>query len=608
MGNVPSHDSTSFTDTESIGLINKVLASHKRVMPRLFSIDKWPNIDGYVDVQDIQNIFVGTLFVQAKTLPINHKLKFACPISFFTYCEINPCLLLGVDNKNEKIYWLYFDAQTIKKISLGKNKYTKTINFNPQQYLDKNTIDYIDAWEILTRNHIRKYQNFDELKKAYDTILKNSNPALGKVQKSFINAHFFLDRLNSLIDNEFKIVKNIYYPKTWKIGLAYYEYIDTSVIYTLYPIGYDTNDVQIKEVDDNLHNQITREGLGFTGHSIENPIEKRPTEYAKEIIQPKVLKIVEKKLLSHKGSDFLAREFIFAFIDEFNIQMGLEKRDEYSIVEIERAFNIYLPLWLKEAFNFLVEKDRNNFKQRINFGRIRYLDPTWINEIINDERNEIRDKVDIKLKNNQKITNVLVGNDKMPFGLFVEFLNLLKQDNKKIKRPYKARDYSRLGKGGGWVWDMFSKVDATYNLKNVFTNLESVYSTIINNNFPYLKKELSLFEEADKIIVFWNVKDRYNGIGTGPTYSMYFLQSQIKNEKKTLEILEEDQIESFSKKDIFEAARNPEIKFRSNNYKILSIRNSVLDFIYEDSPMLNLAYMILEKRLKEYFNTKSKSS
>ena len=116
LNSIPSHGPNDFTDKESISLIENILASHKRVMPKLESSDKWPNIDGFVEVQNSTNIIQGRLYAQAKTLPSNHKLKFRCPVAFLSSCEISPCLLFGVDNKNQKVYWLYFDVHIIKQI------------------------------------------------------------------------------------------------------------------------------------------------------------------------------------------------------------------------------------------------------------------------------------------------------------------------------------------------------------------------------------------------------------------------------------------------------------------------------------------------------------
>jgi len=98
-------------------------------------------------------------------------------------------------------------------------------------------------------------------------------------------------------------------------------YQNSSISYTLYPIPFNNNDVQIKEVNKTLYEQLKHEGLGFTGHFVENPIKRRPKEYAIEIVKSKTLKIWGNRLLDHKGNEFLAREFIFAFIDNFSQQL-----------------------------------------------------------------------------------------------------------------------------------------------------------------------------------------------------------------------------------------------------------------------------------------------
>ena len=119
---MPSHSKTSFIDERSVTLIRYILATHGRVMSQINSNDKWPNIDGFLEVQDSNRNLVGRLFVQAKTLPPNHKNKFRCPISFFSSCEIDPILLFGVDNQNKKVYWRYFDSQIIKNIDFKNTR------------------------------------------------------------------------------------------------------------------------------------------------------------------------------------------------------------------------------------------------------------------------------------------------------------------------------------------------------------------------------------------------------------------------------------------------------------------------------------------------------
>ena len=111
-----SHPKSNFTDVQSITLIGNILSSHGRVMPNLNSIDKWPNIDGKVEVQDENKGIVGSIAVQAKTLPNEHELKFKCPVSFLAYCEnIEPCLLFGVDTPYYLSYHLHHFSSLMKR-------------------------------------------------------------------------------------------------------------------------------------------------------------------------------------------------------------------------------------------------------------------------------------------------------------------------------------------------------------------------------------------------------------------------------------------------------------------------------------------------------------
>lgn len=588
---IPSHSKTSFTDERSITLIRYILATHGRVMTQLYSNDKWPNIDGFLEVQDSDGILVGRLFVQAKTLPPNHKNKFRCPISFFSSCEIDPILLFGVDNQNKKVYWRYFDSQIIKNIDFKNNKDSKTITFDSNNFFDENTSDYIGEWEEIIKNNRFKFQNYDELSNAYMIILQSSNAALGKVNNDFVRIHDFLDTFNGLLDSEFSIIKTLFYPRTWNIGIAYYEYKSSKLSYALYPIYLDKNDVQIKEVDKDLHDKIQREGLDFTVHLAENPIETRPKEYAKEIIQSKVFKLLENKLLRHADNDFLAREFIFAFVDKFHVQLGLTKKDTYTIHEIEKAFYQYLPLWVEEAANFMVSVKRNGKNKLTDCSTVDmlrggppYFDPdSMIRQIVGDERKDIEDKVKARLKDKKvKIPNWPIGNQKLPCGVFVELFTYLKNTQDEITRPYNPKDFHRLKNSR--VREVFSKKDAEQNVKTFFENLPSVYKTILGNNFPILKNELSLFSKADKIIIT-------------PTYKMFYLKSGNKNVGRSIEVLTNKQTEEFNNFDW----EKREIDYQKNKYKVVSVRSSVLDFINEDTPMLDFVYHLLDDRLKEYF-------
>ena len=541
MSQIPSHSDRDFTDKESVSLIENILAHHKRVMPKLYSNDKWPNIDGHIEVQDANNTLVGRSFVQAKTLPRGHNLKFACPVSFFSSCEIDPCFLFGVDNQNEKVYWLYFDAHVIKELDFEGNTSTKTIEFSESQYFDKSKTDYVEAWEKIIKDNQQKFKQYNELKKSYELILRSSNRAIGKIDKNFSKIHLFLDELNSGLDHQFQIVKDVFYPRTWKIGIAYYEYEDTKVAYTPFPIPIDQNDVQIKEVDNSLRDKLKQQGLGFTGHFAENPIEIRPREYAKEIIGSKVTSILERQLLNHSGHELLAQETIFNFVYSYHDRLQLPKKDSYSVEEVKSSD------WL------------------MNMGKNTLL------------------SIDAKHIN---------------LNIFWELLDFLESKNQLIRRVYRPKDFSRIPHGG-WVWDVFSKPDTEHNLNIVFDNLYSAYEQIILNNFPLLKEEFSLFQEADTILVRYKLKEKYTDFGSGPTYEIFYLKSDANTQQKSIEVIGDNEADTLNK--LFYSKGPYSFEYKGSQQTLLSAHHSVLDFIYDDTPLFKLVYEILLQRVKHYF-------
>jgi hypothetical protein len=583
------------------------LLDHEKVKADIKKRDKYPNIDGYIDLVDEKRIPIGKLEVQIRKLPDNYTSnpKIQCELSLFSYSEAvtcNPVLLIGVDTTQKKAYWVHIARDLISDLAKKEGQETKIILFPNKNVIEGEDTRYIEEWKNIVNNYRIKMQEYDKLKDSYIKLSKNANPALGMVKEDFQNIHIFLDEINRVLDGKFSIIKGRFYPNAWKIGLTYYEYQNNSISYTLYPIPFDKNDVQIKEVDKKLHQQLELEGLGFTTHFVENPIKFRPKEYATEIIESKVLKILGNKILDHKGNEFLAREFIFAFIDKFSQQLGLGKKDAYSLEEIEPAFFQYLPLWVKEAVNFMVKVQRNGVKAHTAcLYRGTYFDPAMlICQIMNDEREKIDQSVRAKLKENVPILNMPISNDKFPFWIFIDFLSFLKsQGIMKINRVYSPKDYSRLKMGGGWVWNVFSPEAAERNLRIFFENLPEVYDALVSQNFPELRKELPLFGDASKILINFDVKEVYTSFQDAPTIQFLYLKGKNQDEFK-IEMYKKGQNEDIP--NISHVNFERAVEFNGGKYNLISWSTGILDFIYEDLPMFNFVYKTLEENLKGYFD------
>ena len=270
------------------------LLDNEKVKADIKTRDKFPNIDGYLELVDETLQPIGKIETQVRKLPKTDP-KISVKTTFFSYCEESclPVILVGVDIKNKKAYWLYINKNFTRELKIGEGQKSKIVHFPKENNIDGQNTEYILLWKSIIESHKIKLQEYDELKESYDILARKSNPALGLVKNEIQNIHLFLDELNKLLNSEFLIVKKRYYPDAWSIGMAYYNYEGCRVSYTLYPTPLNKNDVQIKEVNEELHRQLEGEGFGFTAHYTENPIEVRPKEYAREIIQSKTMGLLE---------------------------------------------------------------------------------------------------------------------------------------------------------------------------------------------------------------------------------------------------------------------------------------------------------------------------
>jgi len=429
-----SHPVSNFTDDQSVSFVRYLLAKHRRVIAYISSIDKWPNIDGRVEIQDEHNNLIGPLSVQVKTLTANHNLKYDCEVNFLAYCEqVEPCLLLGVDHQSQKVYWLFFDVQSVREIDYKNNKSTKTVHFRAAQYFDENTTGYIEEWAKIVENNKQRFQSHNDLRvktEQLEKLLKNANKAVGTSSINFVTIHRFLDELNRQFDTDFPTVKEFFYPQTWKLGMAYARYEPNKLDYTLFPITFDKNDVLIKEVDSDLFGKLMQEGRGFSYHLAGNPIQDRPADYAKEIVKSKVLQLVKMKLLNHSGHELLACEFVMAFIDRFHEQLGLPQKDEYSLPEVQFGFHRYLPLWVEEAYGLLLPRQPIIIQAQII--RDGYFDLDIISRLSSKDREEISQNVGKRLDKEPR--PIRISTTKLDIGTFIECFNHLRQCNRMPSR------------------------------------------------------------------------------------------------------------------------------------------------------------------------------
>jgi len=508
--------------------------------------------------------------------------------------EFTKKIIKSIQTQLDEVYDLLFDY----KVKLYYDIQVVDVDYSVEgvhEPIPPDLFDYVENL-VAETNRVQKKKNVgvqEEEKKEME---------ISSVEhEDFREIHLFLDELNTMLDGDLLAVKRFLYPNSWKIGLAYHKYCDTEITYNLYPIPITRNDVQIKKIP-----TLSREHrikFGTTAHYVENPIKIRPRKYAVDIIENTMNHMLENKLLNNRGSYFLSKEFVYAFIRRFYRQLGLEEKEQYNLSNVENAFLKFLPLWTEEASTFMVKTHRNGIENRSQLlYRKPFFDPDLlIMQIPDKELITIDHNVRKRLKRNDWRGKLPLGNDKFPFRLFVDHLSFLKTRGvEKINKVYVPHDFSRIQGRSGLIWNVFSPHDLEANLKIFFDNLPEVYEEIVSNNFPMIKEKIKMFYGASKTIVTFDAKDIYESHQDSPSYKLFHLKAENPNRAYEIQVYKEG--DDSLPENLLE--RNPRDKFEINGikYNLVAYRHGILHFIFDDLPMFNFVYGLITDNLKEYFN------
>ena len=364
----------------------KSILDPNQIIADIHQLDTVPDVDGHLDVLDDGRRPTAKLEVQVKKLPDDYGAtpKLQVKLGLFGYASLatnNPVFLIGVDINHEKAYWFHVQPGIVE----NPGQETITVNFPTTQIIDRGNKRYIAEWLAISRETQRKLREFSRLEQGYTRLSAIVNAAGGLTKAEFREIHTFLDVINSFLDGDFSLIKRRYYPNAWKVGLAYHEYNATSASYAIYPIPYDLNDPQIKEVDLDIRNELVKLN-GMWAYSDENPIKRRPANLAIEFLEGHVQQVLKYRLLEH-SSETIAIEFLIAFIDRFAEQMGLSLKERYSSTEVEDGF-YHLLIWTDQATKLLLREGRYARLSDLTFGK-QYFDPELLWSLVATSKEEL---------------------------------------------------------------------------------------------------------------------------------------------------------------------------------------------------------------------------
>ncbi|EQA64608.1 DUF4365 domain-containing protein [Leptospira alexanderi] len=337
------YSNTDTAETESITIFRSKL-DHRYIKIDLKERDKYPNIDGYLEIVNEKQIPIGKLELQVKTIQNDPYYYIdSSSLGYVKHVATLPVLLILVNRQESKVYWL----QLIDEIGIKTEGGNYKIVLN-----DINTItdssDHIQVWTNISKDYKRRVVNYPLLE---DLIKANLGtiPIENIGKNKLIYLQKFIDYINTYLDREFKVVKEIIFPRIWKLGIAI-ESFDGNLSIGLYGIQFgEADSTLIKSLKRNEFKGIPSGKFKSIFYTFKHP--ENPEELANSKLKDffnQALKIEAFPL----GIKEVTNEYLASVVDQYHFAFGFpEKLNEYKVSEIQYGINNYLFNWTYLAYS-----------------------------------------------------------------------------------------------------------------------------------------------------------------------------------------------------------------------------------------------------------------
>lgn len=581
--------------------IFQYLLNKEFVKPDIKALDKFPNIDGSLELTDSENRPIGKLEVQLKTLdPDNYNNpKYPCEKSFFSYCERSPApvLLVAVDRQNKRVYWRHIDRSTISEVASKITGATYFLPLPKENCLDGNNEDYIQKWgvivqerqEDLSKLFILKSQNEELERKLAELKPKLHNP-VNLPLFALKEIYNFLDKYNYILDHEFAVVKQVKYPEYWKIGIGILKYEFGEVSFILFPVKFEDAQPLVKEVDRSYDftglEMLEGRVLMWAGSRDWDCISKYPMTYAYELLDDDILRIAGK--VNFPLDDlFLAHEYVISFIDSFHEYLVMPKdADSYSLADLKYLLMHIIPMVAATTRNYadwVVEYDHGiDQYERFRAGKNHQKD-------IENAKKKIKEGFIPKVK-------VTVTSTRYNIELIYFYIRALeKKGFRSALRKYKIsqRDETIYNVP---LWQTWNKQILWENLKLFYEQFYKRYENYIGQHFPIIKDELKNIRSKEYTVIHVLYFDENRSYE--PWMRVFHLRPPQYEEGKILCFLDEDPSNPIKLENL--QVGKYECEFEGKLYQISYTHGQRIDFMFEQSPTYALINSMLTDRLKKY--------
>lgn len=539
---------TDIRENDSISFVESTLKGHY-VKTQLEKGDKGANIDGFIELLDSENRMTGKITVQVKTVPPSKEgmFEFACPTSLFAYAErtTEVVMLIAVDHKNQVGLWKHISRELIDANRSKEGQDTITLHFvQDERFSSGNVDDIVDKWRSIVNDQIKRFDTSPsyqkELSELKDFILKCQSLPLGLCPEYIAKLQSFLDDYNKLMFGDLSYIKDFFYPNVWKFGIAFSEFTETRLSYTIFPINKGEQLTDIRRLPSN--NLWSMRSLSIHGHNVSNPI-------------------VENYRLA-------IREQVKQHVDSLLKNIEKPELPTFAIETIMSSFRMDID------YRVFHKQDRLSFTKLVEWIESNFPEVSSVNI-------HVRDRF-----------NVYPLSD---IHKALRFLIELKIDQ--LVEPYAPKgSYGNTG----YIFDWYNADIAFTKMKYVIENVNVAFTKFITEKFPTFSDVL--LERLNNDVIIYNL--HYNSPdGKDPGIETYFLRSDKCEKKETIKIYSKNgadvlyrELKKYDLGDLFKKGVN----YRGVHYRLVSMESSnAHEILFSETPLWDSFTKLMKEGLEK---------
>lgn len=566
------YSNTDSAEQDAVNTFNSLINT-RYVKADVHTRDKYPNVDGIIELVDENQLPYGKFEIQIRTLPAG-QMNYSCPVTLVAYSIVStlPIILICVDPSSKVAFWRKISA-TMPEFREGQK--TFTIHFD--EIADGIRADgiYLQKWTEIVLDYRERISGYPLLQKEIAEKLRLE----GISPDDRVIFQRYIETINNLLDNEFPVIKELMLSDVWKLGVGLFSSDEKSVAYQLYTIPYGEPYPLVCKLTGGslISKQPNRYAL--SDHQTARTYFQDPEAVGQKYVIDHLVYIVQKKALPVR-SLLASIDILFAFVDVYHIYIGLTpNQNSYTISELSFALNQHL-LGVCAALALQITKSKNSTFVHLDLDLIRHLqNPQGIKPIYPADS-------PVRFSVSSSIVSVKSAFDALQY--------LLSCGIDAITRPFVPRN-RLLTPGNNWVWSGYSVEDEIQNVTLILGKSIEEYQAFVQGN--RLKFAGSPYLDPNVAIVYEYQRSKPSGDWlSGPTVSEHHIENSAHTLPKVSIYLCENEREKIV------IGQFPNLQIQGRDYRAILSSRSDASFLFQGIPVVRMLYRMLSDDLSRNYN------